>query len=437
MIEPQSEVEANLHTAVELGQRLLRRNQTLLEEQVTFRRQLEAKDATLADLQVKLRRMEAKAGGGSDKVEEMLDARLRAERELNVSLDRLVDLQRTVDELRRAAANSRDKETIEGLHKRLDHMMDVTQRKDEEIKKLDLHTTRTEALVATLRDEIVQLRESVSNSPDAVTQGPVLTRQSSSNSSFGFSEFEGEDSKEVRRRVALEKQVEYLESANEELARTARQEQCSLETKEVIISALQNRVTELQRKVEELTIESSRLRYAVSEPDGNFETMVNAVTVKPVESLIVNSCSLNSDLEANSSMMELIDYKVRCTYRDAADQEFLERWKRLEMLLESSRLSIVEKDLLERGEATPTIEELKSISTARLNDAEDHARLLQMSPVLKALPYSTVIFAHMVKHVGLQKAMNQTIINLKRLQLETGHQTPKKSKSEMWRTFLK
>ena len=153
--------------------------------------------------------------------------------------------------------------------------------------------------------------------------------------------------------------------------------------------------------------------------------MVTAVAVKPMESLVLNASRM-SDLDSTADMRELIDYKVRCTYRDAADQEFLERWRRLEVLLESSRLSNVEKDLIERGETAPTIAELQEISSARLSNVEDHAQLLRMSPVLKDLPYSTVLFAHMAKYVALQNVLNQTVINLKRLQLETGHQTPKK-----------
>lgn len=53
MLEPdEDQVEANLHVAVELGQRLLKRNQALLEEQVGLRRALAEKELHIKVLQI-------------------------------------------------------------------------------------------------------------------------------------------------------------------------------------------------------------------------------------------------------------------------------------------------------------------------------------------------------------------------------------------------
>ena len=88
---------------------------------MTLRRELDEKDAVIAELERRLQRVTKRGqDGGDEKMQEMMEARYKAERDLNVSLDRIVDMQRTIEDLKRAASNSKDKETIASLNDKLE-----------------------------------------------------------------------------------------------------------------------------------------------------------------------------------------------------------------------------------------------------------------------------------------------------------------------------
>ena len=321
----------------------------------------------------------------------------------------------------------------------------LSQRKDDEIRKLNAHVKRTEALVATLRAEISELKSA--EPPQTVVRKPStpLTPPVGSRASFG-GHYEPERSQEERdleRRKQLEKQLSEVEQANEDLERALRHERSQQETKDVIIQALQSTVTDLKRRVEELDIELGRLRLSTGEAGASFESMINSVAGRasavqaaaakqePKKVITMDKSDHHDDDDDDDveSMQDLIVYKVRYSMRSAADEEFLDSWIKLTQALESSRMANVERDLKERGELSPSVDDLKRIAVERLNGAQDQARLMMLSPSFKELPYAKHIFSHMERHINLLKAFNQTIINLKRLQLSTASPT---SSAKKW-----
>jgi hypothetical protein len=88
------------------------------------------------------------------------------------------------------------------------------------------------------------------------------------------------------------------------------------------------------------------------------------------------------------------------------------RWNKLVQLFDSCRLANVEKDFLARGEK-PSIADLQRISEARLEMVDDQSNLLRLNPSMQMLPYSSVLFEHMRKHVAVVKAFNLSAIELK------------------------
>ncbi len=96
-------LKANLHVAVELGQRLLKRNQALLEEQVGMRRSIAEKEVRILELQALLDRAQEQIQGNDAQatIERLSQEKMDAERQRDVNLDRIVDLQRLVDSLKK------------------------------------------------------------------------------------------------------------------------------------------------------------------------------------------------------------------------------------------------------------------------------------------------------------------------------------------------
>ncbi len=405
MLEPDADqVEANLHVAVELGQRLLRRNQALLEEQVTTRRALAEKDHMIQELQARLLQAQQRSGGvvgERDALDRLAQAKLDAERQRDINLERILELQRTVETMKKAAAFSREKEMIQSLNQRLEHLVTLLQKKDEEIDRLGNQRAKLESRVDSLLLKLETLEE------QAKKDGMPLRRKSFApeEDRDGGRQQENED-----RDDRLRRELMLARSLKEEAEQALRIERAAVETKDVIINALQQSLGELKRKVEEQEIEIAR----IVGKDVSFAQLVKgnmshieAPVVVPARTVYAGDVS-----EANL-MDELITYKSRYACREGADQEFVMRWKKLMSVLDSARLAHVEKDLLARG-GKPTLEELRRVADARVATAEDEVNLLRLSPTLQVLPYTGIVFEHMMRHMAILKALHASMFELKK-----------------------
>jgi hypothetical protein len=208
----------------------------------------------------------------------------------------------------------------------------------------------------------------------------------------------------------LRRELMLARGLKEEAEQALRIERAAVETKDVIINALQQSLGELKRKVEEQEIELARM----TGKDVSFAQLVkgnmshiDGPVIVPARAVYVGN------VEDATVMDELIAYKSRYACREGADQEFIMRWKKLMSVLDSARLMSVEKDLLARGEK-PTLEELRRIADARVVTAEDEVNLLRLSPSLQVLPYAGVVFDHMLRHLAMIKALHASMFELKK-----------------------
>jgi predicted nucleic acid-binding Zn-ribbon protein len=99
--------QSNLHVAVELGQRLLKRNQALLEEQVGLRRSVAEKEHRVKELEAALMRAREKMQENESQktIERVNQEKLVAERQRDINADRILDLDRTIENLKRVMEN--------------------------------------------------------------------------------------------------------------------------------------------------------------------------------------------------------------------------------------------------------------------------------------------------------------------------------------------
>jgi hypothetical protein len=407
MLEPDADqVEANLHVAVELGQRLLRRNQALLEEQVTTRRALAEKDHAIQELQARLLQAQQRSGvvsGERDALDRLAQAKLDAERQRDINLERILELQRTVEAMKKAAANSREKEMVQSLNQRLEHLVTLLQKKDEEIERVGNQRSKLECRVDSLLLKIETLEQQVKK--DSLNMPLRRKSYAPEEDPDSMRQQENED-----RDDRLRRELMLARSLREEAEQALRAERAAVETKDVIINALQQSLEELKRKVEEQEIEIAR----IVGKDVSFAQLVKgnmshieAPVIVPPRSMYVG------DLSEATLMEELIVYKSRYACREGADQEFVMRWKKLTGVLDSARLLNVEKDLLARGEKA-TLDELRRIAEARIATAEDEVNLLRLSPSLQVLPYASVVFEHMIRHLAIVKALHASMFELKK-----------------------
>ncbi len=411
MLEPDcDQVEANLHVAVELGQRLLKRNQALLEEQVATRRALAEKDHAIQELVARLAEAQRSDGSEADQrltIDRLAHARLDAERQRDVNVDRIVELQRTVDALKKAAANSREKEVIQSLNQRLEHLVTLVQTKDEEIERLTAQRSKLESKV----DSLLLKMESMADQEGGKrghSNSPMLRRKSFApeDDTDGTKTQEHDDRGERLRRELLQARA-LKDEAEQEL----RVERAALETKDLIVNALQQNLTEVKRKLEEQEIEMAR----IVGKDVSFAQLVKG-NMSQIEAPVVVPARQTFAVGNDDAgvIQELIAYKSRYACREGADQEFLMRWNKLVHMLESAKFANVEKDLLARGEK-PTAEELRRIADSRLAMVEDEANLLRLSPSLQVLPYAHAVFEHMQSHLAAIKALQRGMIDSKRM----------------------
>jgi hypothetical protein len=157
----------------------------------------------------------------------------------------------------------------------------------------------------------------------------------------------------------LKRQMDNLKGSNEELNRIIRADKSTIETKDVFINALQHTLTSMKQKLETLEIEASRNKFENLDP--SFESMIKSIpTVAPVPAVSEPVSAVN--LDEDVWLQAYVQLKTAISYRDAADQEFLMRWSKIQGLLEASRISQVEKDLLAKGEKNISINDLKTLS---------------------------------------------------------------------------
>jgi chromosome segregation ATPase len=213
---------------------------------------------------------------------------------------------------------------VSSLNARLEHSVEMLESKDEEIAALNAQLLKTEAAVSSLRLKqvlfrffiiiiiilfIFFLQESTEKTRSLEQRKSSVSHQSNgsvpSSSPGGRKSFYGKESQQeeeeeeekIENRIEnLKRQMENLKGSNEELNRIIRADKSTIETKDVVINALQHTMASLKQKMETLEIEASRSKFENLDP--SFESMIKSIpTVAsvPVVSEPVSTVNLDED----------------------------------------------------------------------------------------------------------------------------------------------
>lgn len=431
MIEGESEAEANLRTAVELGQKLLKRNQQLLEEHVTFRRLLSERDAAIAEMEERARQKGRSSGEGEAALKKLLEEsekkRLESERRALVAEDAVTDIRMQLEQRERVVggSNAREKELMMQLTVRLSQMTEEMGKKEQEVERVKQQRDKLETLCDSLRSKVMALERRLQlegGGGDGGGGGGVGGGGHGGMSRRSF--HEGEDGEQSQVRDAIQRldhvkrQWEQEKSLREEIEVMMREEKKRGEEKDAVITQLRSSMAELRDELEKREVEILRGK--------SFEELVSisprSVMVTPTTTTAAatkksdSSSSSQQQQQEDEILSELAKFKTLCAYRQAADEEFSARWQKLLAAIEAARMSVVEKDFAARGEK-PSVKELKELTEARLEQAQDQAKLMALSSSLRDLPHGKPVFEFVQKHIGTVKALNVTMVELKLQQL--------------------
>lgn len=363
------ERDDNLKTAVEMGQRLLRRNQELVEEQVVLENRIkgleEANRRKIASTPSGARLLELEA-----RVDSLEKEKMDAEKKCAAMASSLAQSERRVLFLQKSERmnEQRDKEVIAGLRKALAEkeaeLADARRRRGGDAMGVDLAapTDREDDGAVGAGSELARLRL-------------LLEKERDDNAALRITCDE--------LRISLEQATRAAKSPSKKGGMT-----------------------------EDMLMDSStndEPRFAPGESKANFLQMMAKVgtpTKHPPQNSAPNS-------EIGNVTLELVHYKTAFYARQAADEEFRSRFKKLLQMADATRFSQVEKDFLAQN-VRPSISDLVRVSEHRSQAVLEAAQLTLVMPEISDLPYSKQVLEFFMRSVRIMRSLNTSLLASKR-----------------------